>query len=90
MGNLAGAAPRRARAVAARLSRPFPSATNRNNNSAREVEFIRGLISDNPDLSRRALSAKLCAAWNRRQANGALRDMVCRGPMLQLHRAGIG
>jgi hypothetical protein len=30
----------------------------------------------------------LCEAWNWRQANGALRDMVCRGLMLALHRAG--
>jgi len=53
-----------------------------------EAAFIRKLIADNPTLSRRALSAKLCEAWNWRQANGALRDMVCRGLMLALHRAG--
>lgn len=54
-----------------------------------EVAFIRQLIADNPALSRRALSAKLCEAWSWRQANGALRDMVCRGLMLALHRAGL-
>jgi hypothetical protein len=32
---------------------------------------------------------KLCQAWNWVQANGALRDMVCRGLMLELHRAGL-
>jgi hypothetical protein len=53
-----------------------------------EVGFIRRLIADNPGLSRRALSARLCEAWNWRQANGALCDMVCRGLMLQLHRQG--
>jgi hypothetical protein len=53
-----------------------------------DIAFIRRLVSDNPGLSRRALSAKLCEAWNWRQANGALRDMVCRGMMLQLHRQG--
>jgi hypothetical protein len=53
-----------------------------------EVGFIRRLIADNPGLSRRALSARLCEAWNWRQANGALCDMVCRGLMLQLHREG--
>jgi hypothetical protein len=53
-----------------------------------DLEFIRKLIAGNPGLSRRALSAKLCEAWNWRQSNGALCDMVCRGLMLHLHRAG--
>jgi len=53
-----------------------------------DVAFIRQLIEDNPDDSRRALSKRLCVAWNWVQANGALRDMVCRGLMLELHRAG--
>lgn len=58
------------------------------NITVQEVEFIRELIAQNPRLSRRRLSAKLAQAWNWVQANGALRDMVCRGLMLQLHRAG--
>ena len=53
-----------------------------------DLEFIRRLILENPDLSRRALSEKLCEAWDWRQTNGALRAMVCRGLMLHLHRAG--
>jgi hypothetical protein len=53
-----------------------------------DIAFIRQLIADNPASSRRDLSKKLCEAWSWRQANGALRDMVCRGLMLQLHRAG--
>lgn len=53
-----------------------------------DITFIRQLIADHPASSRRDLSKKLCEAWNWRQANGALRDMVCRGLMLQLHRAG--
>jgi hypothetical protein len=53
-----------------------------------DVEFIKKLIDENPSDSRRVLSAKLCEAWNWRQANGALKDMVCRGFMLELHRAG--
>src|SRR5271157_3526320 len=35
------------------------------------------------------LSQKLCQAWNWVQPNGALRDMVCRGLMLKLHREGL-
>jgi hypothetical protein len=54
-----------------------------------DVIFIRNLIAEHPALSRRALSTKLCQAWNWVQANGALRDMVCRGLMLQLHRGGF-
>jgi hypothetical protein len=53
-----------------------------------DVAFIDKLISEHPTASRRALSKKLCEAWNWVQPNGALRDMVCRGLMLALHRAG--
>jgi Druantia protein DruA len=53
-----------------------------------EVAFIRQLIAEHPEASRCALSKKLCRAWNWVQANGNLRDMVCRGLMLELHRAG--
>jgi hypothetical protein len=56
--------------------------------TAQEVEFIKNFIAQNPALSRRALSAQLCQAWNWVQANGRLRSMVCRGMMLALHRAG--
>ena len=52
------------------------------------MEFIRELIARHPEASRRALSQKLCEAWDWRQANGQPRDMVCRGLMLALHRAG--
>ncbi len=54
-----------------------------------DLEFIRRLISENPALSRRGLSEKLCEAWNWRQANGGLCAMVCRGLMLRLHRTGL-
>lgn len=53
-----------------------------------DITFIQQLIEANPGLSRRKLSAKLCEAWDWKQANGALRDMVCRGMLLMLHRAG--
>jgi uncharacterized protein DUF4338 len=56
--------------------------------SADEITFIRQLIAAHPGISRRRLSAKLCEAWQWKQANGALRDMVCRGLLLMLHRAG--
>ena len=53
-----------------------------------EVVFLRDLIAQNPTLSRRALSIKVCQEWNWVQPNGQLRDMVCRSLMLALHRAG--
>lgn len=53
-----------------------------------DIAFIRRLILDHPKASRRRLSQLLCKAWDWRQANGALRDMVCRSLMLALHRAG--
>ncbi len=53
-----------------------------------DVAFIRRLIQDSPRCSRRALSFALCEAWNWKQDNGAPCDAVCRGLMLQLHRAG--
>ena len=54
-----------------------------------DIVFIRKLIAEHPQLSRRRLSAKLCEAWNWRQANGTLCDLVCRGMMLMLHRAAL-
>ncbi len=56
--------------------------------TADDVASIRQLIAENPGASRRRLSEKLCEAWQWKQANGALRDMVCRGLLLMLHRAG--
>ncbi len=57
--------------------------------TACEVAFIRSLIAEHPGASRRALSKKLCEAWHWVQPNGSLRDMVCRGLMLELDRAGL-
>ena len=56
--------------------------------TAQDLVFIRELIAQHPGLSRRGLSAQLCQAWQWNQANGALCDMVCRGLLLMLHRAG--
>lgn len=53
-----------------------------------EIAFLRELISEHPELSRYALSKKVCEAWQWKQANGELRDMVCRGLLLMLDRAG--
>ena len=49
-----------------------------------QIAYIRRLIADRPELSRWKLSRELCEAWQWKQANGALRDMVCRGLLLRL------
>lgn len=56
--------------------------------SAADIASLRQIIAQNPRTSRRRLSVLVCQAWDWRQANGAWRDMVCRGLMLALHRAG--
>jgi hypothetical protein len=56
--------------------------------TAQDLKFIREFIKQHPGLSRRRLSARLCEAWEWKQANGALCDMVCRGLLLMLHRIG--
>ena len=56
---------------------------------ASDIAFIQALIAEDPGASRRALSKKLCEAWNWVQPNGALRDMVCRSLMLELDRSGL-
>src|SRR6185437_15554760 len=48
----------------------------------------REFITAHPELSRCALSRRLCELWQWKQPNGALREMVCRGLMLELERAG--
>jgi len=53
-----------------------------------DIVLIRSLIAENPADSRRQLSKRLCLAWNWVQANGELRDMVCRSLLLEVERAG--
>jgi hypothetical protein len=53
-----------------------------------DILEIRRLIERHPHESRRKLSVRVCEAWQWRQANGALRDMVCRGMLLMLERSG--
>src|SRR5690349_21966728 len=53
-----------------------------------DILYICSLIQRHPNDSRRRLSSRLCEAWQWRQANGALRDMVCRGLLLMLERTG--
>jgi len=56
--------------------------------SAEDIASIRRICAQHPQASRRQLSVLVCQAWDWRQANGTWRDMVCRGLMLALERAG--
>ena len=56
--------------------------------SSEDILYIREMIAAHPGESRRTLSKKLCEAWQWKQANGALRDMVCRSLLLVRDRAG--
>jgi hypothetical protein len=53
-----------------------------------QVAFLREFIQAHPHSSRWKLSRQLCEALGWKQANGALRDVVCRGLLLMLERAG--
>jgi hypothetical protein len=57
--------------------------------TAADIASIRQLIADHPGASRRALSLKLCQAWDWVQPNGSPREIVARGLMLLLHRRGL-
>jgi len=65
--------------------------------SVRAPGYWPGLRRISPETADRAVSegkpppscrSELCEAWQWRQANGALRDMVCRACCLMLERAG--
>lgn len=53
-----------------------------------DIDLIKTLIANNPSDSRYALSVKFCKETGWLQPNGAPKDMVARGYMLALYRAG--
>jgi hypothetical protein len=54
-----------------------------------QIAFLQEFIRTHPTSSRWKLSRQLCEALGWKQANGALRDVVCRGLLLMLERAGV-
>jgi len=54
----------------------------------KDVAFIRDLLARHPSASRWEISRRLCDAWGWKQPNGAPSDILCRGLLLALHRAG--
>lgn len=53
------------------------------------LERIRVMLNGAPDLSRRALSRRVCEWLNWRSANGRLKEMSCRVALGKLARAGV-
>lgn len=51
-----------------------------------DIAFIQKVIADHHAEGRTAISRLICQAWNWRQVNGQLKDMVCRGLLLILER----
>lgn len=61
--------------------------TYRNRSITRDdISFIQKVIADHYTKGRTAISRLICQAWNWRQANGQLKDMICRGLLLILER----
>jgi hypothetical protein len=56
---------------------------------SQQIAFLQEFIRTHPTSSRWKLSRQLCEALGWKQANGVLRDVVCRGLLLMLERAGM-
>jgi hypothetical protein len=54
-----------------------------------DITTIREIITAYPNSSRRFISQEVCRAWNWRQSNGILKDMVCRSLLLLLETKGF-
>ena len=50
---------------------------------------IREVITEHGVEGRSANSRRLCEIWNWRQTNGQLKDVICRGLLLQLERSNF-
>ena len=54
-----------------------------------DIAVIKEIIAAHPEGSRRFISQEVCRAWEWRQANGLLKDMVCRSLLLLLQSEGL-
>jgi len=54
-----------------------------------DLAVVKEIIGACPDASRRFISKEVCKAWGWRQANGTLKDMVCRSLLLLLQSKGL-
>ena len=54
-----------------------------------DLAVVKLIIAAYPDGSRRFISKEVCKAWEWRQANGTLKDMVCRSLLLLLESKSL-
>ena len=54
-----------------------------------DIEMVRCLISQDPNLTRAALSRKLCVLWQWLKPNGELKDMTCRVALARMQADGL-
>jgi len=59
------------------------------NYTFREINEIREVLIAYRDRSRRFISQEICRRWGWKQPNGVLKDMICRGLLLQLEARGF-
>jgi len=59
------------------------------NYTFREINEIREILIAYRDRSRRFISQEICRRWEWKQPNGVLKDMICRGLLLQLEAQGF-
>jgi hypothetical protein len=57
--------------------------------SKQDIKAINEIIEAHPGKSRRFISQEVCRAWDWRQSNGVLKDMVCRSLLLILDSEGF-
>jgi len=57
--------------------------------SKQDIKTINEIIEAHPEKSRRFISQQVCRAWDWRQSNGVLKDMVCRSLLLILESEGF-
>ncbi len=57
--------------------------------SAQEIQSIKDMMAQTPELNRTALSRKLCVLWNWVKPNGELKDMTCRVALLRMQADGL-
>ena len=53
------------------------------------IDIVRKIITERPELSRYKLSQEICRHFEWRSPNGSLKEMSCRTALLNLHREGV-
>ncbi len=55
---------------------------------SKDIQFIKKLISDNPDWHRTRISKEICKIWNWYTPYGQMKDMACRSMLYKLEKSG--